>query len=129
MSQTNKYDAPKVVLHHVENILEGLRESFFFDDYHIGEEYATKKLIGLVTEKYVENPTLELDFFWSEKEFSTILKTIVTGSIMYELKEQGVMDSYEDENTEEVFFLTELGKQVKDIEAMQENESITGKTN
>ena len=112
MSQTNKYDAPKVVLHHVENILEGLRESFFFDDYHIGEEYATKKLIKLVTEKYVENPTLELDFFWSEKEFSTILKTIVTGSIMYELNEQGVMDSYEDENTEEQFFLTEKGKEL-----------------
>ncbi len=112
MSQTNKYDSPKVVLHHVENILEGLRESFFFDDYHISEEYATKKFIKLVTEKYVDNPSLELDFFWSEEEFGTILKTIVTGSIMYELKEQGVMDSYEDENTEEQFFLTEKGKEL-----------------
>jgi len=31
---------------------------------------------------------------------------------MYELKEQGVMDSYEDENTEEQFFLTEKGKEL-----------------
>ena len=36
---------------------------------------------------------------------------------------------YEDENTEEVFFLTELGKQVKDIEAMEEINTLSGKTN
>ena len=65
MSLSNTYNAPKVVLHHVENILEGLRESFFFDDYNIGEEYATKYFIQLVTDKYVEKPSLELDFFWS----------------------------------------------------------------
>tara|TARA_R110001592_G_scaffold64818_1_gene199116 strand:- start:11522 stop:11875 length:354 start_codon:yes stop_codon:yes gene_type:complete len=112
MSLKNKYDAPKVVLHHVENILEGLRESFFFEDYDIGEEYATKSLIKIVTEKYVENPTLELDFFWSEEEFGTILKTIVTGSIMYQLKEQGIMGSYEDDDTEEQFYLTEKGKEI-----------------
>ena len=56
MSLSNTYNAPKVVLHHVENILEGLRESFFFDDYNIGEEYATKYFIQLVTDKYVEKP-------------------------------------------------------------------------
>ena len=51
MSQTNKYDAPKVVLHHVENILEGLRESFFFveeenKNYDLGEKQKTKVRLG-----------------------------------------------------------------------------------
>lgn len=112
MTLSKTYDAPKVVLHHVENILEGLRESFFFDDYKIGEEYATKLLIKLVTEKYVETPTLELDFFWSEEEFDFILKRIITGSIMYQLKNEGIMGSYEDDNTDEQFFLTKKGKQI-----------------
>ena len=112
MTLSKTYDAPKVVLHHVENILEGLRESFFFDDYKIGEEYATKLLIGLVTEKYVETPTLELEFFWSEEEFDFILKRIITGSIMYQLKNEGIMGSYEDDNTDEQFFLTKKGKEI-----------------
>lgn len=112
MTLSKTYNAPKVVLHHVENILEGLRESFFFDDYKIGEEYATKLLIKLVTEKYVETPTLELDFFWSEEEFDFILKRIITGSIMYQLKNEGIMGSYEDDNTDEQFFLTKKGKQI-----------------
>ena len=112
MSLSNTYNAPKVVLHHVENILEGLRESFFFDDYNIGEEYATKYLIQLVTDKYVEEPSLELDFFWSEDEFDSILKKIITGSIMYQLKDEGIMGSYEDDNTKEHFFLTKKGKEI-----------------
>ena len=112
MSLSNTYNAPKVVLHHVENIIEGLREELFFDDYKIGEEYAIKLFTKLVTEKYVEHPSLEMDFFWSESEFESILQKIIPGSIMYQLKDEGIMDSYEDENYSEHFFLTEKGKQI-----------------
>jgi len=31
---------------------------------------------------------------------------------MYELKEEGILNSYEDENTTETFFLTKKGKGV-----------------
>jgi len=65
-----------------------------------------------VTDKYVEEPSLELDFFWSEDEFDSILKKIITGSIMYQLKDEGIMGSYEDDNTKEHFLLTKKGKEI-----------------
>jgi len=54
------------------------------------------------------------EFLWTEDEFEVILQKIIVGSILYELKENGVLNSYEDENTEETFFLTEKGKLLKD---------------
>lgn len=113
MSLHETYDAPSVVLEHTETIIGALRDSFFFDDYAIGEEFATKTFIKLITELYVSNPSLDEPFFWTEEEFEVILQKIITGSIMYQLKEEGIMDSYEDENTEETFFLTEKGKEYK----------------
>ena len=113
MSVHESYDAPKKVLEHTDIIIDALRESFFFEDYNIGEEYARKTFIGLITEIYTSNPSLDQPFFWKEDEFEVILQKIITGSIMYQLKEAGIMDSYEDENTEETFFLTSKGKQLK----------------
>jgi predicted transcriptional regulator len=36
----------------------------------------------------------------------------VAGTILNELKTKGLVNSYEDDNTEEMFFLTEKGKKV-----------------
>lgn len=105
---------PQIVEHHLENIMEGLRESFFFEDYSIKEDYAVKIFSEMLMDVYVSNPSLDLDgqpFFWDEDQFDFILKKIVTGSIMYELKEDGILESYEDEDTEETFFLTKKGKE------------------
>ena len=61
-------------------------------------------------------------FIFEEEEMLTILREIVTGSILYELKEKGLMGSYEDESTEEMFFLTKKGKRVlKEFEKEEEN--------
>jgi predicted transcriptional regulator len=51
------------------------------------------------------------------------LREIVAGSILMELQEKGIVDSIEDENNEERFFLTDLGKNLaKDINKHLENE-------
>ena len=47
---------------------------------------------------------------FTEDEFEVILRELVAGSVLYELKDKGLVDSYEDDNTEEMFFLTEEGK-------------------
>lgn len=103
---------PKIVEHHVNMIIFGLEESFFFTDYEISDEYSRKLLTELVTEKYVQDPTLENLVFWGEDEFQIILEKIITGSIMYSLKKEGIMGSYEDNDTEETFFLTDKGKEL-----------------
>jgi hypothetical protein len=106
---------PPIVTHHLENVLLGLRESHFFDDYEITEKYAHKLLTDELMDIYVSNPSMENnEFFWSEEEFEVLLQKIVTGSIMYELVDDGVLNSYEDEDTEETFFLTEKGKMLSD---------------
>jgi len=101
---------PKIVEHHVNMIIMGLEESFFFSDYEITNEYSRKLFTELITEKYVDDPSLENLIFWSEDEFQIILEKIITGSIMYQLKEDGIINSYEDDQTEETFFLTKKGK-------------------
>jgi hypothetical protein len=104
---------PKIVLEHLEKILRGLNESFFFEDYEITDDYAKKLFTELLIEKYIIDPSMEQDqFFWSEEEFERILEKIIAGSIMYEMVNDGILNSYEDENTEEVFFLTEKGKKL-----------------
>jgi predicted transcriptional regulator len=51
------------------------------------------------------------------------LREIVAGSILMELQEKGIVDSIEDENNEERFFLTDLGKNLaNDIKKHLENE-------
>ena len=40
------------------------------------------------------------------------LKEIIAGSLLYELQAKGIVDSIEDENNEERFFLTDKGKEI-----------------
>ena len=52
----------------------------------------------------------ESDDLFEEEEFNVILREIVAGTILTELKNKGLVNSYEDDNTEELFFLTQKGK-------------------
>lgn len=106
-------NAPKIVMDCVETIVSALRESLFFEDYEITEDYSIKLFTELITEEYIKNPSLDdTEFFWTEEEFEVILEKVITGSILYELKNDGILNSYEDDNTEETFFLTEKGKEL-----------------
>ena len=106
-----------IVLEQVESLILGLEESDFFSDYQIEDlTYVRQRLSDVLTEKFIDG-TIDEDFedLFSEEEFEQLLKELVAGSILYELKDKGLINSYEDENTEETFFLTEEGKeQLKD---------------
>jgi len=101
-----------IVIQETENILEGLILSNFFKDYGIEDHtFAREHLLDVLTEKYLENLLgKEDDELFTEEEFTNLLHTIIAGSILNELKEEGLMNSYTDENGEEMFFLTEEGK-------------------
>jgi len=115
---------PKVIKE-TENIIEGLVLSGFFDDYGIEDKtFAKQYILDILSEKYLQ--TLlgnEDEELFTEKEFTEILNTIVAGSLLNELKEQGLMDSYKDIDNEEIFFLTEEGKiELKNIKDIDEKE-------
>lgn len=103
-----------IVVEETENIIQGLIESEFFNDYEITDyTFARQYVLDLLTQKFIdgllEDEDLEL---FTEDEFTKILQEIVAGSLLYELKEKGLINSYEDDNTEETFFLTEEGKKL-----------------
>ena len=103
-----------IVIEEVEYLIEGLKDADFFKDYEIEDlTYIRQHLSDLLTEKFI-NGTLddETEELFTEEEFDQLLKELVAGSILYELKQKGLVDSYEDDTTEEMFFLTEEGKKV-----------------
>lgn len=116
-----------IVIEEADNILQGLIESQFFIDYDITDyTYSKQYLLDLLTEKYI-NGLLDDDEaeLFTEEEFEQILKELVAGTILYELKEKGYINSYEDENTEEMFFLTEEGKKyLANKQSFSENDEI-----
>lgn len=103
-----------IVIEQSEDLLHGLVESGFFDDYEItnltfAKEFILDKInqkyiLGLMGEEFIN------DELFSEEEFTKLLQELVAGSLLYDLKEGGYLNSYEDEQTEELFFLTEKGK-------------------
>lgn len=111
-----------IVIEEVEYLIEGLKDADFFKDYEIEDlTYVRQHLSDLLTEKFI-NGTLddETQELFSEEEFDQLLKELVAGSILYELKQKGLVDSYEDDTTEEMFFLTEEGK--KALKEKDENQ-------
>jgi Lhr-like helicase len=115
-----------IVLNHASAIIDTLRETNFFVDYELkSEEYAMNYICEKLTEKFIQgglNDEFGIELF-SEDEIGKFFREIVAGSILMELQEKGIIDSIEDENNEERFFLTDLGKNLaKDINKHLENE-------
>jgi hypothetical protein len=114
-----------IVIEETENILEGLNLSGFFKDYGIEDQtFAKQHLLDIMSEKYLQSLLgQENDELFTEEEFNRTLHTIIVGSLITELKEDGLMDSYIDHNNEEIFFLTDEGKiELKNIEEGKEKE-------
>jgi hypothetical protein len=112
----NKIYQP-IVIEMTNEIITDLTETEFFADYEIQSTvFAEKYLLDKLTEKFIlgelENEDDEFLGVFNDDEFEVVLREIVAGSVLYELKERGLVDSYEDETTEEMFFLTKKGKRV-----------------
>jgi hypothetical protein len=100
------------VIEKTNEIINILTETNFFKDYELEKkDYAINFLNDKLTEKFIEGKIDDdnLELFELE-EFELILRDIVAGTILNELKDKGYLESYEDDNTEELFFLTEMGK-------------------
>jgi hypothetical protein len=106
-----------IVIEETDNLLQGLIESEFFLDYDITDySFAREYILGELTQKYIdglfdESDDHEVELF-TEDEFTKLLQRIVAGSLLSDLKEKGLINSYEDDDTEETFFLTEEGKKL-----------------
>jgi hypothetical protein len=116
-----------IVLEKAVAFIESLVESEFFKDYEINStDFAKKYICDRLTEKFISGQLDEItDEFLTEEELDTYLREIVAGSLLYELKEKGLMNSYEDDDTEETFFLTDEGKVI--LEKIKEDNEFFSK--
>jgi len=101
-----------IVIEESEQLLIGLVESKFFEGYEITDlTFARQYILEIMNEKYISGLLgEETEELFTEEEFTKMLQEIVAGTVLHELKEGGYLNSYEDENTEEMFFLTDKGK-------------------
>lgn len=100
-----------IVIENTEKFIKVLEESNFFEEYEITDlSFVRNHLSDLLTEKFIKGELDGESPLFDDEEFTIILKELVAGSLLYQLKEKGLIDSYEDENTEEMFFLTKKGK-------------------
>lgn len=116
-----------IVIEETENLLKGLIISEFFSDYQIDDvSYAREYILNKMTEKYISGQlTDEETELFSEEEFTQMLKEIVAGTILDDLKKKGYINSYEDDETEEMFFLTEEGKEyLTNLESTDEEDLV-----
>jgi hypothetical protein len=112
-----------VVIEKVNEIIGILTQINFFKDYEIDNlEFAKSYFSDLFTQKFIEGKLNDNDELLTENEFEKCLKEIISGTLLYELKNKGYIDSYGDDITEERFFLTEEGK--KYLKDLSEDESI-----
>ena len=102
--------SPKIVKRKVETVLNVIRKSGYFEIFDLKEDYARKEITHTVLEEYTKQMSSNFEMTWDDKRIGEMLSRIFVGSILHELKEEGIVGTYEDENTEEVFFLTKKGK-------------------
>jgi|694.fasta_scaffold128977_3 hypothetical protein len=106
-----------------EEIIASLVDDDYFTEFEISSEnYARKRISDELTRKFLENGLdNEDEGYFSEEEFDTILKEIIAEDVLRSLQKNGLIDSYEDDETEEMFFLTDLGKnQVNEMENIED---------
>lgn len=93
--------------------IDMLEESQFFEDFEIKDKvFALDYFCDKLTNKFIEGELNEVYDIFTDVEMDKILGEIVTGSILLELQKDGMLDYIENENNEEIFFLTTKGKEV-----------------
>ncbi len=109
-----------------EEIITTLVEDDYFTEFEISsQDYARKRISDELTRKFLENGLdNEEEGYFTEDEFDTILKEIIAEDVLRTLQKNGLIDSYEDDETEEMFFLTDLGK--TQVDKMDNVEDVKG---
>lgn len=111
MEKTKTYQ-PKVI-EATDEFISVLKDINFFTDCGIDDDTPAREvLLDLFTEKFIKGE-LEKPYF-TEEEGIKLLNEIEGLCVLRSLMKEGILNSYSDENTEELFFLSDLGKAITD---------------
>lgn len=109
-----------LVIKRSEEVIEALESINFFKNENIlSTKYFKTRLCNILTEKFILGELSETDPLFIEEEFNALLKEIIVHNVLEGLEKKGIVGSYEDDDVEETFFMTEKGdklmKEIKDI--------------
>lgn len=114
-----------IVKEKAEYIINILSENNFFSDNFISDTtYATYRLSLTLTDKFINGELLNENdnVVFDEDEMETILTEIIVQNALDNLKNKGIIDSVLNEDNEEIFFLTQEGKNIAEqIDKSQES--------
>ena len=103
---------PEKVVKSGNKIFDECVELDVFEDFTITElECAKRLLFDELTTKFINDEYDEDIPIFSEEDFNDLINKMVVGSILDMMEDEGVVKSYEDDETEKVYFLTEKGKE------------------
>ena len=92
-------------------IVENLDD--FYNEYEIDNlEYAREYFYDKLTEKFINGNLDEENGVFEQDEFEQCMKESAATCLLKSLESKGLIQSYSDDNTEEVFFLTKEGKEM-----------------
>lgn len=108
-----------------DELIKALIEDEFFKDFEINDStFAKKRFCDELTRKFIAGDLdLEDEDLFTDDEMDTILREIVAENVLRDLQKSGFISSYEDENVEETFFLTEKGKE--ELNNMRELDDVS----
>jgi hypothetical protein len=112
---------PDQVNKYVVDVVDLLLEDGFFQEEEIHPRIFYRVLADRILQNWLQNVPLKLD----EKEMMEVITRAAASSVLENLKKKGVINSVEDEDGEEHFFLTEEGKKI--AESIQKNYNETQK--
>lgn len=99
------------VIELADKIIGTLHEDGFFTESGIEHPEPAKPVIcDFLTEKFIAGKLVNGSVETNDEEFRKVLGLVIAECTLRSLTKKGFTNSVEDENGEEVFFLTEKGK-------------------
>jgi hypothetical protein len=92
-----------------------LTEEGFFEEYGVNPKIGVPVMERRLCESVLPTWLNDGEMTISEDNLESIMRTTVTEALLIGLKGKGLIDSVEDAEGEEVFFLTSQGKEVAEI--------------
>ena len=102
-----------IVVNNATKMIEVLDEEKFFLDFQIeNRQFVFEYFCDFFTEKFIKGDYDDININITNEEMEKCLIEITIKDSLYSLTKEGIVDMVEDENDEEQFFLTDLGKNI-----------------
>lgn len=108
----NKY--PQVVQDYLKTWVPIMLNMAIEEGENVTEKHIEESVVSVIGEKALQNflktgdPTVHIE---DEEEGVKLINNIFTNSIINKLRDDGFLDTIENENGEEIIFLTQKGKE------------------